>query len=83
MRIAILKERHAGETRVAATPDTVKKFTAAGHVVAIEKGAGLTASVTDDAFAGAGAEMGTLAAVLKGADALFSVRCPMMPPWPN
>ena len=76
MRIAILKERHAGETRVAATPDTVKKFTAAGHVVAIEKGAGLTASVTDDAFAGAGAEMGTLAAVLKGADALFSVQMP-------
>ena len=76
MRIAILKERHAGETRVAATPDTVKKFTAAGHTVAIEKGAGLTASVTDDAYAGAGAEMGTLAAVLKGADALFSVQMP-------
>lgn len=76
MRIAILKERHAGETRVAATPDTVKKFTAAGHVVAVEKGAGLTASVTDDAYASAGAELGTLAAVLKGADALFSVQMP-------
>ncbi|MGK0266925.1 MAG: NAD(P) transhydrogenase subunit alpha, partial [Maricaulis sp.] len=76
MRIAILKERHAGETRVAATPDTVKKFVAAGHTVAIEKGAGLTASVTDDAYATAGAEMGTLAVVLKGADALFSVQMP-------
>ncbi|WP_417484480.1 Re/Si-specific NAD(P)(+) transhydrogenase subunit alpha [Maricaulis salignorans] len=76
MRIAILKERHAGETRVAATPDTVKKFTAAGHVVAVEKGAGLTASVTDDAYASAGAELGTLAATLKGADALFSVQMP-------
>ena len=76
MRIAILKERHAGETRVAATPDTVKKFIAAGHTVAIEKGAGITASVTDDAYASAGAEMGTLVAALKGADALFSVQMP-------
>lgn len=40
MRIAILKERHPGETRVAATPETVKKFVGAGHEVAIEKGAG-------------------------------------------
>lgn len=76
MRIAILKERHAGETRVAATPETVKKFVAAGHEVAIEKGAGLTAAVTDDAFADAGAKIGTAAATLKGADALFAVRSP-------
>ncbi|WP_339744025.1 Re/Si-specific NAD(P)(+) transhydrogenase subunit alpha [uncultured Maricaulis sp.] len=76
MRIAILKERHAGETRVAATPDTIKKFVAAGHQLAVEKGAGLTASVTDEAYAAAGAEIGTLAAVLKGADALFSVQMP-------
>lgn len=76
MRIAILKERHTGETRVAATPDTVKKFVGAGHVVAVEKGAGLTASITDEAYAAAGAETGTLAAVLKGADALFAVQTP-------
>ena len=76
MRIAILKERHAGETRVAATPETVKKFTGAGHEVAIETGAGLTAAVTDAAYEAAGARLGTAAATLKGADALFAVRMP-------
>ena len=76
MRIAILKERHAGETRVAATPETVKKVTGAGHEVAIETGAGLTAAVTDAAYEAAGARLGTAAATLKGADALFAVRMP-------
>ena len=76
MRIAILKERRTGETRVAATPETVKKFVTAGHDVAIEKGAGLAAAVTDDAFSDAGATIGTAAATLKGADALFGVHAP-------
>jgi len=76
MRIAILKERHAGETRVAATPETVKKFVGAGHEVAIEKGAGVAAAIPDDAFAEAGAKIGTAAATLKGAEALFGVRMP-------
>ena len=76
MRIAILKERHAGETRVAATHETVKKFVGAGHEVAIEKGAGVAAAIPDDAFAEAGAKIGTAAATLKGAEALFGVRTP-------
>ena len=76
MKIAILKERCNGETRVAATPDTVKKLVAAGHKVAIEKGAGDHASFPDKAFGDAGAILGTLAATLKGADALFAVRAP-------
>lgn len=76
MRIAILKERHAGETRVAATPETVKKFVGAGHEVAIEKGAGVAAAIPDDLFADAGAKIGTAAATLKGADAVFAVRSP-------
>lgn len=76
MRIAILKERHPGETRVAATPETVKKFVGAGHEVAIEKGAGVAAAIPDDAFAEAGATIGTAAATLKGAEALFGVRTP-------
>ncbi|MEL7216961.1 MAG: NAD(P)(+) transhydrogenase (Re/Si-specific) subunit alpha, partial [Pseudomonadota bacterium] len=42
MKIAILKERADGETRVAATPETVKKFAALGNEVAVEEGAGLT-----------------------------------------
>ncbi|MBU0668886.1 MAG: hypothetical protein KJ703_05205, partial [Alphaproteobacteria bacterium] len=44
MRIAVLKERAAGEHRVAATPETVKKFIALGSTVAIEEGAGEGAS---------------------------------------
>jgi len=76
MRIAILKERDAGETRVAATPETIKKFVKAGHVLAVEKGAGDGASIRDADFTDAGAEVGTLAATLKGADAVFAVRKP-------
>jgi NAD(P) transhydrogenase subunit alpha len=47
MRLAVLKERRASETRVAATPDTVKKLVALGLTVAIEAGAGLTAAFAD------------------------------------
>ncbi|MEQ8310516.1 MAG: NAD(P)(+) transhydrogenase (Re/Si-specific) subunit alpha, partial [Sphingopyxis sp.] len=47
MRIAVLKELAPGETRVAATPETVKKFIGLGAEVAIESGAGETASVAD------------------------------------
>ena len=58
MRIAVLRERRAGETRVAATPETVKKLLALGATaVAVEAGAGAAAGITDDAFAAAGAEM--------------------------
>jgi NAD(P) transhydrogenase subunit alpha len=52
-----LKEREPGETRVAATPETVKKFIALGAVVAVEAGAGAQASLRDDDFAAAGAEI--------------------------
>ncbi|WP_300527057.1 Re/Si-specific NAD(P)(+) transhydrogenase subunit alpha [Maricaulis sp.] len=76
MRIAILKERHADETRVAATPETIKKFIKAGHQIAVEKDAGVHASIPDAAFAEAGADIGTLAATLKGADAVFAVQKP-------
>ena len=54
MRIAILKERAAGESRVAATPETVRKFSALGASVAVEAGAGASASIPDAAFADAG-----------------------------
>lgn len=76
MRIAILKERQAGESRVAATPETIQKFIKSGHEIAVEKGAGDGASIPDSAFEEAGASVGTLAATLKGADAVFAVRCP-------
>jgi len=47
MQIGIIKERRLDEKRVAATPDTVKKFIAMGLNVSIEKGAGITAAITD------------------------------------
>src|SRR5471030_3312760 len=54
MRIGIPAETRAGETRVAATPETVKKL-AAHHQLLVQAGAGLAASVTDEAYAAAGA----------------------------
>ena len=49
MKIAILRERRAQETRVAASPDTVKKLIGLGCEVAVEKGAGAEAAYTDAA----------------------------------
>ena len=57
LRIAVLKERAAGETRVAATPETVKKFIALGASFAVEEGAGATASIPDADYAAAGAQV--------------------------
>lgn len=76
MRIAVLKDRAAGETRVAATPETVKKFAALGATVAVEQGAGVAAAITDDAYAAAGAETGTAAQVVQGADIVLGVQAP-------
>ncbi len=77
MRIAVVKERAADETRVAATPDTVKKIVALGHVVVIETGAGANASFPDEMFKVAGAEIAPNgAAAIKGADLLLKVRSP-------
>ncbi|RZM06461.1 MAG: NAD(P)(+) transhydrogenase (Re/Si-specific) subunit alpha, partial [Sphingomonas sp.] len=68
MKIAVLKEQADGERRVAATPETVKKFIALGAVLAVEAGAGETASIADAAYADAGASVGDRAATLAGAD---------------
>ena len=74
MRIAVLKETAAGETRVAASPETVKKFIALGASVAVEAGAGAGASISDAEFAAAGADMVKDAA--KGADIVLGVQGP-------
>ena len=56
MKIAIVKERRPHETRVAATPETVKKLKALGvEEIVIEAGAGTAASYTDQAYVDAGA----------------------------
>jgi NAD(P) transhydrogenase subunit alpha len=77
MRLAVLKERRAAETRVAATPETVKKLIALGLTVAVETGAGASASLSDADFAAAGAEIAPdVATLLNGADIVFAVQTP-------
>jgi H+-translocating NAD(P) transhydrogenase subunit alpha len=75
-KIAVLKEAASGETRVAASAETVKKFIALGATIAVEKGAGLNASISDAEYEAAGASVGTLAAVVKDADILLGVQGP-------
>ena len=74
MRIAVLKETAAGESRVAASPETVKKFIALGASVAVQAGAGLGASIADADYAAAGAEVSKDPA--KGADIVLGVQGP-------
>ena len=76
MRIAVLKERAPGEARVAATPETVRKFTALGANMAVEEGAGAGASIPDVAYREAGAEVAAAAAVVKDADIVLGVAAP-------
>ncbi len=59
MQIGIPLETRAGETRVAATPETVKKLVAQGHSVIVQSGAGSAASLSDAAYAEAGARPGS------------------------
>ena len=77
MRLAVLKERRAGESRVAATPETVKKLIGLGLSVAVEAGAGLASGFPDAEYAAAGAELAaTPVATLKGAGIVFAVQAP-------
>ncbi|MXO63507.1 Re/Si-specific NAD(P)(+) transhydrogenase subunit alpha [Qipengyuania oceanensis] len=76
MRIAVLKERAAGEHRVALTPETVKKFAALGATVAVEHGAGAGASIPDAAYAEAGAEVVSAADAVANADIVMGVVAP-------
>ncbi|MBI3145234.1 MAG: Re/Si-specific NAD(P)(+) transhydrogenase subunit alpha, partial [Pseudogulbenkiania sp.] len=77
MQIAIPAERLAGETRVAATPETVKKLVALGHTVVVESGAGRLSAVPDAAYAEAGASLAaSRAAALSSADIVLKVRPP-------
>ncbi len=74
-RLAVIAESAAHETRVAATPETVKKFIAQGLEVVVEAGAGKRASFSDADYEGAGARLAPDAAsALAGADILLKVR---------
>ncbi len=76
MRIAVLKERAEGEHRVALTPETAKKFAALGASVAVEEGAGVRASISDEAYREAGAEVVTGPKAVGGADIVLGVQPP-------
>jgi len=76
VKLAVLKETAEAERRVAATPETVKKFIALGAEVGVEAGAGLSASIADSDYEAAGAAVGARAATLAGADAILAVQGP-------
>lgn len=76
MKIAVVREQAAGERRVAATPETVKKFIALGANLAVEAGAGAAASFADADYAAAGATVGDRAATLAGAAIVLGVQGP-------
>jgi NAD(P) transhydrogenase subunit alpha len=77
MRIAVPAEAKGVETRVAATPETVKKFIGVGASVSIEKGAGLEAGISDADFEAAGATIARSAKdAMKDADIVLKVRRP-------
>jgi NAD(P) transhydrogenase subunit alpha len=75
MLIGIPMETTVGESRVAVTPETVKKLKAQGHTLRVQSGAGVAASVLDEAYVAAGAEI-TDAAGAFGADMVLKVRSP-------
>ncbi|MGH6608911.1 MAG: NAD(P)(+) transhydrogenase (Re/Si-specific) subunit alpha, partial [Burkholderiaceae bacterium] len=75
MQIGVPAEGRAGETRVAATPETVKKLVAGKHAVTIQSGAGNSASYSDESYTAAGAMIGSASDAL-GADMVLKVRLP-------
>ena len=76
MKIAVLKEIAPGERRVAATPETVKKFVALGATVAVEAGAGAGAAIADADYEAAGASIGPRATTLQDAGIVLGVQGP-------
>ena len=75
MKIGVPKESRPGETRVAATPETVKKLVAAKHEVFVESGAGVSSSVVDAAYEAVGARIVSQAEAL-GTELVLKVRAP-------
>ncbi|HKH28587.1 MAG TPA: NAD(P)(+) transhydrogenase (Re/Si-specific) subunit alpha, partial [Sphingomicrobium sp.] len=76
MKIAVVRETAPGETRVAATPETVKKFVGFGADLAVESGAGQHASISDADFEAAGATVAPREKVLDGAEIVLAINGP-------
>ncbi|NDF13131.1 MAG: Re/Si-specific NAD(P)(+) transhydrogenase subunit alpha, partial [Proteobacteria bacterium] len=80
MKLGIVKERISGENRVAASPETVKKYISLGFSVAVEKGAGLASSISDKEFEAAGAAISSdISEVISDADIVLKVQPPFLP----
>jgi H+-translocating NAD(P) transhydrogenase subunit alpha len=77
MRIGVTRETRPGETRVAATPATVRQLVGLGYDVLVERGAGALSSFADPAYADAGAVLGT-AEEAWGAEIVFRVNAPSL-----
>lgn len=75
MKIGIPSETKSGETRVAATPETIKKYIAAKHQVLVQAGAGVASSITDEAYAAVGAQI-VSAAEAFACELVLKVRAP-------
>jgi len=78
MKLGIPAETRPNETRVAATPETVKKITGSGHhAIVIEAGAGVASNILDEHFTAVGATMvGSAAEIYRQADIVLKVRGP-------
>ena len=74
--IALGREHHAGERRVALVPESVRRLVGAGAAVRVERGAGAGALISDDAYVAAGGEIVEGAALMEGADVVLRVRGP-------
>ena len=78
LTIAVPRELHEGERRVAATPESVAQLIKIGYAVGVERGAGVNASYPDDAYRAAGARIVDDARALwSGADIVIKVRPPL------
>jgi len=77
MKVAVIAETDAGEPRVAATPETVKKMVALGASVAVQAGAGVNSGILDSDYTAAGAAIA--ADPLNDADIVLQVRRPEAP----
>src|SRR3990167_7880807 len=75
VHIGVPLETHAGETRVATTPETIKKLVSQGHQVTVQSGAGVSASIPDSAYEAVGAAIGSAAAAF-AADLVLKVLAP-------
>ena len=75
MKISIPKENRKGETRVAASPEVIKKFVSMGFDITVESGAGLNSGFTDEIFKNAGAKIASdTKSTLENADLVFKIQ---------